>query len=310
MKQIYALALLATIILSSCQTNREIPQALNCSCQANTVYMVIEVFDGDTFTSVAKQFNTTPEAILIANSGCGYTRNTELDDGMLLKIPVQQSLKIYDTPSSTELVPVEVYEGDTLESISQDFSSTVELILQANPKIKSNKDLKEGMLLKIPLADIIEDNTPLRVEKVTIGSSTYDCVPIEVYEGDTLENIAQDFSSTVKIILKFNPKIKSNKDLKEGIFLKIPFNNQETDEVSSSSMLSINGSKYDLVPVEVYEGDTLESMAKDFTSTVELILKANSKIKSNEDLKEGMILQIPLKNNDKVESSKQQLIIE
>ena len=52
-----------------------------------------------------------------------------------------------------ELVPVEVYEGDTLESIAQDFSSTVELIKAANPSIKSNADLKEGMMLKIPLKE-------------------------------------------------------------------------------------------------------------------------------------------------------------
>lgn len=53
----------------------------------------------------------------------------------------------------TELVPVEVYDGDTLESIAQDFSSTVELIKAANPTIKSNADLKEGMMLKIPLKE-------------------------------------------------------------------------------------------------------------------------------------------------------------
>lgn len=42
--------------------------------------------------------------------------------------------------------------GDTLESIASYYDDiTVESILQANPQIKSNADLKEGMEINIIL---------------------------------------------------------------------------------------------------------------------------------------------------------------
>ena len=67
--------------------------------------------------------------------------------------PTEEPAATDDPIAGAELVPVEVYEGDTLESIAQDFSSTVELIKAANPTVKSNADLKEGMMLKIPLKE-------------------------------------------------------------------------------------------------------------------------------------------------------------
>ena len=43
-----------------------------------------------------------------------------------------------------------VVESDTLESLSIDFNTTKELILQANPGLSGNDGLKEGGIIKIP----------------------------------------------------------------------------------------------------------------------------------------------------------------
>ena len=44
-----------------------------------------------------------------------------------------------------------------------------------------------------------------------------------VYEGDTLEKIAADLSVTVEDILRYNPHVKGNADLKDGVSLQIPY---------------------------------------------------------------------------------------
>jgi LysM repeat protein len=45
-----------------------------------------------------------------------------------------------------------VVESDTLDSLSNDFNTTKELILKANQSVKSNGDLKPGMVIKVPRA--------------------------------------------------------------------------------------------------------------------------------------------------------------
>ena len=44
-----------------------------------------------------------------------------------------------------------------------------------------------------------------------------------VYEGDTLEKIAGDLSVTVEDVLRYNPHVKGNADLKKGVELQIPY---------------------------------------------------------------------------------------
>ena len=48
--------------------------------------------------------------------------------------------------------------------------------------------------------------------------------------------------------------------------------------------------------VLVVESDTLETLAKDFMTTVELIKEANPGVAGNEDLKPGMVLKVPRGN--------------
>ena len=48
------------------------------------------------------------------------------------------------------VMDVLVVESDTLESLANDFNTTVELIKKANPKVKGNEDLKPGSVIKVP----------------------------------------------------------------------------------------------------------------------------------------------------------------
>ena len=53
-------------------------------------------------------------------------------------------------PPSMKVMDVLVVESDTLESLANDFNTTVELIKKANPKVKGNEDLKPGSVIKVP----------------------------------------------------------------------------------------------------------------------------------------------------------------
>ncbi len=48
------------------------------------------------------------------------------------------------------VMDVLVVESDTLESLANDFNTTVELIKKANPKVSGNEDLKPGSVIKVP----------------------------------------------------------------------------------------------------------------------------------------------------------------
>lgn len=54
------------------------------------------------------------------------------------------------TPLNMKVMDVLVVESDTLESLANDFNTTVELIKKANPKVKGNEDLKPGSVIKVP----------------------------------------------------------------------------------------------------------------------------------------------------------------
>lgn len=53
-------------------------------------------------------------------------------------------------PANMNVMDVLVVESDTLESLANDFNTTVELIKKANPNVKGNEDLKPGAVIKVP----------------------------------------------------------------------------------------------------------------------------------------------------------------
>lgn len=72
--------------------------------------------------------------------------------------------------------------------------------------------------------EVVSSNDATVVE-VDPKKPEVEILPIDVLEGDTLESLANDYGSTVSLIKKYNPKIKSNEDIKEGDTLNIPTTN-------------------------------------------------------------------------------------
>jgi len=174
-----------------------------------------------------------------------------------------------------------VSSGETTFSIAKKFEITVEELNVANPEIKAQ--LNSGQTIKIPVAK--SDAKPNLANGAQKGENddhlfTYHLVR----KRETVFSIAQKSNITTEDIYRFNPKARNG--IKEGDVLKIPKQQTSGNEVK----VKIDENQQ-LVKHEVRRKETLFSIAKEYNTTQEEILKANPTIKGS--LSKGTILIIP-----------------
>ena len=148
-----------------------------------------------------------------------------------------------------------VQKGDSLYSIAKKFNTTVDALKDANNLI--NNTLAINQILIIPSKELESNDTYI------------------VMSGDTLYKIANKFNTSVNEIKSLN-NLTSN-ILSVGQSLKIPTNNQEDYQIYT-----------------VIKGDNLYSIAKNFNTTQDEIMKLNN-LTSNL-LSIGQQLKIPATN--------------
>jgi len=110
-----------------------------------------EVQKGDTLSAIAKQYNTTPEAIHDVN---GLGKNRRLSPGKHLLIPVDISGKTQDAASlmpeqsgKTQQILYRVRRGETLWKIARDHNVSVTDIKEWNPGL--GKSVRSGRKIKL-----------------------------------------------------------------------------------------------------------------------------------------------------------------
>jgi LysM repeat protein len=146
---------------------------------------------GDTLYSIARRFNTTPEALAQLNN---LVNPDILVVGQILAIPGAGGVT---QPSGTQGGTVyTVQVGDTMFSIAQRFHTTVEAIAQAND-IYNPWFIYVGQRLVIPVAG--GEGTPQSAVPPSAGQKTYTVQP-----GDTLYSIALRFDTTVQALIALN----------------------------------------------------------------------------------------------------------
>ena len=145
------------------------------------------ISEGDTLSSIAARFDTTPENILRLNEGI-TTEN--LIPGTRICV-ISMTFQPVTCPIGT--LPYNVNPGDTLNSIAKNFGTDVEALLSANPDIDPF-NLQTGQ--RICIAQKF-------TEPPMCESRNY----YVIRRGDTLGSIAASFEITTREILAVNPGI-------------------------------------------------------------------------------------------------------
>lgn len=202
----------------------------------NTVNDSYIVQKGDTLWSIAKRFNVGVTELKSANN---------LDSNL---ISVGQALIIPGVaPSNQTNVTYVVQPGDSLWSIANANSTTVDEIVNLNDLVGTN--IYVGQVLEIPNTGGSGINTP--------DNNTYTVMP-----GDTLYSIALKYNTSVNELI--NKNNLSSTTLLVGQVLEIPGDTESTGEV-------VNQTIYVVQP-----GDTLWSISRRFGTTVNNIRMMNN----------------------------------
>ena len=149
------------------------------SCPGGTLYTIRA---GDTLFSLARRFNTTVDAILMANPGLDPL---SLQVGRIICIPVAPQPG--QCPGGFRY---QIVAGDTYFSLARRFNTTVEALIAANPGVDPNR-LMIGQVICIPVAP-----TP------PCPGGTY-----QIRAGDTFFSIARRFNTTVEALIAANPGV-------------------------------------------------------------------------------------------------------
>lgn len=109
-----------------------------------------------------------------------------------------------------------------------------------------------------------------------------------VQKGDTYYSISKKYNITLQELYSANG-ISENDVLKVGQVLKIPgkSNSQTTTEKSTTSVSSVKTANYEVIP-----GDTLYSISKKYSTTVDNLRSLNGLTESSV-LKVGQVLKVP-----------------
>ena len=152
-------------------------------CPGGTLYTIRA---GDTLFSLARRFNTSVDAIMMANPGLDPMN---LQVGRIICIP---------TASQPGQCPggflYQILAGDTYFSLARRFNTTVEALIAANPGVDPNR-LMIGQVICIPV-------TPAP----PCPGGTYQIRP-----GDTFYSIAIRFNTTVEALMAANPGVDPNR---------------------------------------------------------------------------------------------------
>ena len=200
-----------------------------------------------------------------------------------------------------------VKKGETLTSISKEYSTDTATILRYNKEIGQGDKLKPNTILVIPRGAKSAASNPSNTPVKTTDSVTQSDEPIgftshRVRKRETLYGIARRFRVTEDEIKKYNPELYSSQ-LKKNMTLKIP-KFQRTKEDQLSANLG------DLENYTVAPKETRWSIANKYGITVDSMLTLNPELsKSSDYLAVGQELKMPKPAGSSLENQETQLYL-
>ena len=213
-------------------------------------YKVYSVVQGDTLYSLSKRFDVSIDRITEANP----LLSDGLKAGQTLKIPQQIAVeaKKIDKQTKRQFRTYVVRKGDTLYSISRLYEISIETLIADNDNIDPAR-LAVGQTLLIRRSEIGRTNeTTAKQELVQQEQVMNSVVVIEdykyhlVHSGETAENIASRFGTSVEQLLQLN-NFKSVANIREGLIIKVPSVSNVTEQTPQQTPTEVE----QIVPAEV-----------------------------------------------------------
>ncbi len=277
------------------------------------------VAEDDTISAIALQYGSSEEAIIEANEltsslivvGQQLIVPINLPDPTETPLPpdlptaTETPVPPTETPTPTETpiptaTPVVyiVQTGDTLLDIAVAYSTTVEALLQLNG-IQNPDQLAVGLVLLIPTPD----PTPLptatpQIHLTALAESTvtsYTTYTVQI--GDTLDQIATQFNTTIEAIVRLNGLTNPSR-IFPGQVLQIPAAPGEGTPTGDQTATATSVPSPTPIPTSapttytVQAGDTLFQIAQRFGVSVVELASFNNII-DYDTVFPGQVLTIP-----------------
>lgn len=169
--------------------------------------LIYVVGQGETSYSIAKKFGIPLKELYRLNPQSEV--NLQIGDQLI----IPQIEKIEKKSYKPE-------KGETIYSISKKFNTTVEDILNLNPKLGTD-GLKEGKSIKVPVAVYYKIDVPKNQTGTTVTRATNASVH-KVKPKETIYGISKHYNISESRLISANPQL--NNGLKTGMELVIPVN--------------------------------------------------------------------------------------
>lgn len=160
-------------------------------------YFIYLVARGDSLKGLAIRFGVTVDSLLAWNPD--IPNANLIYEGQRLIVWVTAPTPPPTTPPPASGQTYYVKKGDTLRTIAAKFNTTVDAILQVNPKITNQNLIYVGQAIKLPS-----------------GISSY-----IVQKGDTLKIIANRYGTTIENLLALNASIKNANLIYVGQIIRV-----------------------------------------------------------------------------------------
>lgn len=235
-------------------------------------YYLHKVERGQTFHAIARAYHVSLESIVKSNYGLGEN----LQPGQYIKIPVHPGKS--EQNKGINLRRVE--KGETLYNLSREYNVSVEDIRRANDGLPNG--LKEGMLVKIPLADRSGVNNHSGEPQEQEVKRYFE---FQEKNRETLYELAIRYRVSIDSIYALNPGIDDQ--LRKEQIIKIPKTSTGKDFVTHT----------------VRDRNTLNRLARWYNIDIDRLREVNPY--TSRHLQVGQVVRIPL---PEIEEDKPELI--
>lgn len=216
------------------------------------------VAQGDTLWLIAKRFGVSLEDMIKGNPGIKDPNKIAPGDRVAIPLPEDEGFMTYA-----------VQNGDTMWSIARKFDLPRDILVRANEAVENGDFLSPGCKLRIP------------AEKPDSAGLRYTVQP-----GDSYWSIAGRFGLSLSTLLRANPEISDEEDLRPGQVLQLP--RPTTRKDSCDKQLTNHSAVY-----YVKNGDVLLDIAQRYAMKPDQLAAVNPQIRDMERLNGGMQLYLP-----------------